>query len=208
MFIITESMLSTILRVNFKQLSEYLLKREFTLEKNQDKKLQSIAILMYKIKFIELIQSLWITYRKSGVDDLQLLPEIQNIDRKVWPQAVLLLVEELQPLLFGKEDTNGHSQSQTLPKPRNYHTYLSFVDGCLHTFQKRHDQFQSCLADEISHRPDYNNQIQQQLMQLIEQDLLPIQIEINCHIELIHYAYKDAIYQRQYADQISIEERI
>ena len=200
MFIITESMLSTILRVNLKQLSEYLLKHVFTCEKNQDEKLQTIAMLMYKIKFMELIQSLWMTYRKSGVDELQLLPELQNIDRKVWPQEVLLLVEELQTSLFGNQASP--------PLPRTGQTYLSFVDGCLHTFQKRHDQFQSSLADEISHLPYYNDQIQQALIQLIEKELLPIQMEINCHIELIHYAYKDALYQRQYADQISTEERV
>lgn len=218
MFIITDSMLSTILRMNFKQISEYISNKKSLFQqiqlhssisnKEYDTKLQSVLILTYKINFIQLIQSLWNTYRKSGVDNLQIIPEIQNIDRKIWPKEFLHLADESQTLLFPTTILDGYSQSSIQKSPKTYQFYLSFIDSCLFTLQKKRERFHTILINEIKHLPDYHDQLKEQINITIQHDLLPIQIEIDCHMEQVHYDYKDEIYRRQYSSQISIEEQV
>lgn len=91
---------------------------------------------MYKIKFLEMIQSLWKLYRRSGVDDLDIDSEIQGINRQIWPKEIQLLVEQLRAILFDAQSTSNLSQ---LPFPwvHNFYTYISFTDSCLHAIQKK-----------------------------------------------------------------------
>lgn len=212
-------MLSSILHIKFNQISEYVSNNKNLLQQiqlhsstsnqNYHQNLQTIIILTYKIKFIELIQSLWITYRKSGIDDLQIIPEIQNINRKIWPQEFLHLADKSYTLLFPTIIPDESRPSITIQKLRKYQFYLSFIDSCLSTLQKKHETFHTSLTNEIQYLPDYSQQqLQKQINFSIQHDLLPIQIQINCHIELVHHNYKDEIYRRQYLDQIYNQEQV
>ena len=58
------------------------------------------------------------------------------------------------------------------------------------------------LTADIYHTSDYENQFQERINRFIQQELLPIKIEIDCHIELIYYEYKDELYRRQLASII------
>ena len=218
-FIITDFMLSHILHFDLNSMSEYLSytngqfqeilqhstvvsssSSSTTSNEEQKNKLRSIILLTYKTKLIEMIQSLWKVYRQSGIDQFNIDPHIRILDRHVWPKEIQLLMNELHTLLFGTR-TNTFSPF-TMRYPRNAHTYLTFIDSCIHALQKKHDDYQNMLTADIYDIPDYENQFQERINRFIQQQLIPIKIQIDCHIELIYLEYKDELYRRQLASII------
>lgn len=117
-----------------------------------------------------------------------------------------MLINELHPLLFG---TRANTFAPfTMRYPRNAHSYLTFIDSCFHALQKKHDDFQTMLTVEIHDLPNYQIQFKEPVNRFIQQELLPIQIEIDCHIELVHFEYKDEPYRRQLASIIHNDEQV
>lgn len=219
MFIITDFMLSGILHVDFNHITEYLSRdnlEEFfqeiqsqhpmVLSNEEDKnRFETVIKLTYRTQFLEMIQSLWKIYRQSGVDDLHINPEIENIDRKVWPREIQLLMDELRPLLFG---TTKPLRQPTTENIRHSHTYLTFVDSCFHTLQRKHEEYHTMLVTKKYRLPEFNKHLQEQLDIFIKRELLPLQIEIDCQIELICYEYKNEIHRRKLVSHIQNTEQV
>lgn len=223
----TDATLSTILRVNFNKINEYMLKTHsssltqriynngsLTMDHNNNhhyhhhhrvEYLQEIVSLFYKMKFIELVQSLWLVYRRSGLDDLQINLEAQNIiNRQIWPKEIQFVFNEVQLSLFGKD-----IEIETLGKERQCQIYLNFIDEFLRTTNKKRDEFHSTLKNRIRHHlPEYDSTVENRITQFIEREFLCLQTEINCHIELVQFDYQDQIYQQQYLAELKADEQV
>ena len=115
-------------------------------------------------------------------------------------------MNELYPLLFETRTTTFAPFA--MQYPRNVHTYLTFIDSCIHALRKKQDDYQNMLMVETYHLPNYQTQFKERINRFIQQELLPIQIEIDCHIELIYCEYKDELYRRQLASIILNDEQV
>lgn len=212
-FMITESMLSSILRVNFDKddIAKYLSKDHYELEEfllrstesklvlaDQCETLRSIVIFNYEEKFLEFIQSLWKTYQKSAQDKLNIEPDIQEIDRKVRPNEIQCLVDEFQTLLFGRE--NRRSSSSSNRDLRNSRTYLVFTESCLAEIEKRLKRLQHRSKEAMKQltMSPLRDRLKAKINEFVLHELMPIKYEIDCQVELVHYDYIDEIELRQF----------
>lgn len=75
-------------------------------------------------------------------------------------------------------------------------------------YKKKQDQLQQKLNEKIFYLFDYNNEYEQKMNTFIQQDLLSIQYEIDCHHELLYYYCKSEIYQRQIENEIPDETQV
>lgn len=212
MFTITNSILDRILRIDWNQIDEYLSNTNDQLKEilkhRKKEQIRSIIQLTYKIKFLEMIESLWKVYRRSGLDALNIEPQSQAINRHVWPKEIQLLIQELRSLLF-EDEHNRQLASTLIPSQQNSHTSVVFIDSCLCAFQNKHKEFRQRLTEEIEHLRTYNNQeLRETIDIIIEVEFQQIKLEIDCHIELIYYDYKNTIYDREMEHQLAVHAQV
>ncbi|CAF1265428.1 unnamed protein product [Adineta steineri] len=185
-----------LLRIDFNEIPSYLSKANQSFDKkihsvlpktNNLEQLRSIAILMYKIICINMIRSLWIVYQKSGMGELQTnLLSINQLNRKIWPQEILLLLNENEIV-----DINQDNACSTL------------VNHCLCQLNDKNEEYRRELRLNTTKISDYTPSIEYIIEKFVEQGLIGLRIEIDCQSALVEHDYIDEILKQQYLAQNS-----
>jgi len=149
--------------------------------------LRDIATLMHRIISIEIIHSLWIIYRKSGIGDLPSTLPRQQSNRKVWPKEVRSLVKQQQSTRI--ENTNEDD------------IYLTFVNYCLQELNNKSQHYRQELNVKISRLSGYDRSLEHTIEKFVQQGLQSLRIETDQEIALVQYHYTDEILQRIYLTQ-------
>ncbi|CAF1392726.1 unnamed protein product [Adineta steineri] len=190
----TKLTLMKLLRIDFNEIPSYLSKINQSFDKkihsilpttNNLEQLRSIAILMYKIICIDMIRSLWIVYKKAGMGELQTnLPSINQLNRKIWPKEILLLLNENQIV-----DINQDNACSTL------------VNHGLCQLNDESEGYLRELSLNTTKISDYTPNIEYIIDKFVEQGLIGLRIEIDCQIALVEHDYIDEILKQQYLEQ-------
>ncbi|CAF4257173.1 unnamed protein product, partial [Rotaria sordida] len=146
--------------------------------------LRDIAILMHKIMSIDIVQSLWIVYRKYGVEKIQSKRPINESDTKIWPKEVSSLMGQLK-------NDNIIDESSC----------LVFVNQCLQELYNKKENYRRELNVKTSRLSGYNRSIEYTIEKFVQQVLQSLHIEINEHIATVQYHYTDIIFQQTYFAQ-------
>ncbi|CAF1399465.1 unnamed protein product [Adineta steineri] len=137
---------------------------------NDIEQLTKIALLIYKIMIIQTYHLLWTAYLKSGTG--QLLHPVQrqplySLTLSIWPKQIKTMIS-----LKNKNEV-----------------YLSFVNKHLLKLDRQLTNYQNQLNFKANHCSGYTLTIQNSIETYIEQHLQSFRLNIEHHIELLHYDY-------------------
>ena len=156
--------------------------------------LRDIAFLMHTIMSIEIVQSLWLVYQKSGMGQLQstpLLPTSQ-MDRKIWPLKVQSLMKQQSHL----QDINEEIGC------------LTIVNDCLQKLDDQSGQYRRELSAKTSRLRGYSRSLECTIEKFIKQNLQCLRIETDQQMALVQYDYTDQILKRAYLSQNPTDEQV
>jgi hypothetical protein len=111
-----------------------------------------VAILMHKIILLDIIHSLWITYRKSGMGDLPSMLQANHSNTNVWPTEVQSLIKQKQIQNINEDEA-----------------CLMFVNNCLQKLNDKNQEYRKELHFRTSRLRNYTPRIQQTMEKYIEQ---------------------------------------
>ncbi|CAF3964074.1 unnamed protein product [Rotaria sp. Silwood1] len=162
---------------SFKQMIHQLISTATMEISNKTKEeLRQIAILIYKLMFIEINYSLWTTYLKSGTGQLMIQSEKQpnySTNLPIWPKEIKIMIQKLVKMNATNEND----------------IYINFISNKLHELDNQLKQYQTELNQKTNSFHGYTLQLQQLIETYIQQNLSSFRMEIEHKIELIHYDY-------------------
>ncbi|CAF1508620.1 unnamed protein product, partial [Rotaria sordida] len=190
-----EIILSKTIGSEWQSISDYLCSKNPSFEKklrtilpstmNLDE-IRDIAILMHKIMSIDIVQSLWIVYRKYGMEEIQSKRPINVSDTKFWPKEVSSLMKKLK-------NDNIIDESSC----------LIFANQCLQELYNKKEHYRHELNVKTTRLSGYNFSMEYTIEKFVQQGLQSLHIEINEHIATVQYHYTNIIFQQTYFAQNS-----
>ena len=195
--------LSNAMNIDFNTVPDYLSKSNQTLEKKihsilpstiNVEELRKIALLMYKVISLDLVHSLWIVYRKSGMGELQSTTLIINQIhiKKIWPREVQSFMRLSKFQAHQNEDD----------------PCLTFVNHCLRQFNDQSEQYRKQLNMKTSRLVGYTRSLEYNIEKFVQQGLISKRIEIDREIALVQYHYTDVLLKRAYLAQNPNEHQV
>ncbi|CAF2764204.1 unnamed protein product [Rotaria sp. Silwood2] len=119
--------------------------------------LRDVAILIHKIKSVELVRSLWIVYQKSGMGSMLSPFPINPTDAKIWPKEVQsLMKQQLQDLSINED-----------------YARFNFVNHCLHELNMKFDRYRHELHLKTNRLVGYHHQIENHIEMFIQRGIQP-----------------------------------
>ncbi|CAF4134164.1 unnamed protein product [Rotaria sordida] len=146
--------------------------------------IRDIAILMHKIMSIDIVQSLWIVYRKYGMEEIQSKRPINVSDTKFWPKEVSSLMKQLK-------NDNIIDESSC----------LIFANQCLQELYNKKEHYRHELNVKTTRLSGYNCNMEYTIEKFVQQGLQSLHIEINEYIATVQYHYTNLIFQHTYFAQ-------
>lgn len=143
--------------------------------------LKDITILMYKMKSIKIIESLWKIYEQSGRGQLQLASNNITIKRPIWPSQVWTLLKQWHRL------TNND----------NY-TCSNLIKYVLDELNQRYESYEKEFQMKIKNSTDYNARLSYTLEKFIEKHNSSLAMKTNQEVLLVQYHYIDQSLQHDY----------
>ena len=148
---------------------------------NNMNELRKIALLIYKIRIIQIYQFLWTSYLKSGLGQLispserkqQQQPLVYSTASPIWPKEIKTIV-----LANSSMDRTNENES-----------CLKFVNHQLNELEYRLKECQGEFNVKINHFPGYTISIEKTFETYIEQHPYRLRMEIGHQIELLQYDY-------------------
>ncbi|CAF3411399.1 unnamed protein product [Rotaria socialis] len=188
----TELDLQQLIGVNINQVPPYLCSSNESfketihdirpkISQNHLEELRHVAILMYKMLLLEKLQTLWITYRKSGMSELQQPPSTKHVGLKIWPFEIRSRIKYIENANIN-DDEKCHL----------------FVDHCQKKLNDQNEIYRNQLRYRTSHIMDYTSAMELTIENLVQQRFGYQSIEYDCQISLVQYHYTDAVLKRQY----------
>ncbi|CAF1429963.1 unnamed protein product [Rotaria sordida] len=116
--------------------------------------LRDIAILMHKIMSIDIVQSLWIVYRKYGMEEIQSKRPINVSDAKFWPKEVSSLMKKLK-------NDNIIDESSC----------LIFANQCLQELYNKKEHYRHELNVKTTRLSGYNFSMEYTIEKFVQQGL-------------------------------------
>jgi len=157
--------------------------------------LKEIAILMYRMMLLELVKSLWITYRKSGTGDLSSMKfSINVLNNKVWPSEVKSFMKLSK---FNRTMNNDEENS-----------CLNFVNDCLNQLDNQNEQYRQQMTMKTGQLIGYTYIVEHNIKSFIEEMLTCERIENDRHMALVQYHYMDILLKRAYLAQNPTQEQV
>jgi len=157
-----------------------------TITTNSVEQLRKIATLMYKIMCLDLVSSLWILYRKSGTGELQsTLPDINQVDTKVWPEEVQSYMK-LSKFKLEKNEENAP---------------LTFVNHCLCQLDDQREHYRQQLHAKKSRLVNFPYSSECTIRKLVQEGLAYQRLVIDRDIALVPYYHNDRLLHRAYLAQ-------
>ena len=160
----------------------------------QLEELREVAILTYKIMFVEIVKSLWIVYQKSCMGDLSymiILP-INQLNTQIWPTEI----QSYMKLFKFNRNTNDDNH------------YLTFVNHCLCQLDDQSKEYQHQLTVKTSRLVGYTRSLEYTIEKLVKQGLQSLCMEIDQQIALVQYHYTDSLLKRAYLAQNPNESQV
>ncbi|CAF5193258.1 unnamed protein product [Rotaria magnacalcarata] len=130
---------------------------------------------------IEKLQILWITYRKSGMGELQQPRSTKDVGLKIWPFEICSRIK--------------HVENANITDDEKCHL---FVDHCQKKLNDQNEIYRNQLRYRTSHIVDYTSPMELTIENFVKQGFMYQRIEYDCQISLVQYHYTDAVLKRQY----------
>jgi hypothetical protein len=151
------------------------------INQNHLEELRHVAILMYRMLFVEKLQSLWTMYRKSGNGELQQPRSTKEISMKIWPCAIRSRINTIVNVNMSVDEK-----------------CQLFVDHCRTKLNDQYEVYRNQLRYRTTHIIDYTSAMELTIQNLVQQGFMYQRIEYDCEIALVQYHYIDGILKRQY----------
>lgn len=193
----TELTLSKVIGIDFDSVPDYLSQTNPCLEKKIScilpstitlEQARDIAILMHKIICIEIVQSLWITYQKSGTGNLSSKQSDHQYPTKFWPYAVRSHVTQSY-----MQNPNDISE--------DHEACLTLVNHCLQQLTRKNDQYRHELNVQTSRLTDYTRSLEFIMEKFVEQGVRSLRTATDHQIKLVQYFYTDQLLENAYLAQ-------
>lgn len=143
--------------------------------------LRDVAILMHRLQLIDLVRSLWVTYRKSGTGHLPAPFPIDPSDTKIWPQEIRTLIDS--SWMYVDDEANDDP-------------YLSFVEQALADLLAKSLKFEQQLQAKKRAFPNYSDKIEKKLDSIVRERLQFIRVDIEHQMALVEIDFNHTILKR------------
>ena len=145
---------------------------------HQIDELRRMAIVIYKIRIIQMNHDLWTVYYQSGMGEL-LSPSQAKLSYSttvsIWPKQIKMLIQQLNNV---NKTVNQHQ------------LYVKFVQDHLHEMDQQLNQLQIELNLKVKTFEDYiSTTIQKRIETYVEENLQSYRRKIEHQIQLVHYDY-------------------
>ncbi|CAF0982130.1 unnamed protein product [Rotaria sordida] len=154
-------------------------------------KYRQIAISIHRIKYIEILYSLWKVYLQSGLGQLKCDNFPNESGPHVWVKPVQSMVKVAVRSGLEKNDA-----------------CLAYVKNRLAQLDKSKQEYHTDLQVQLNHLSHQANIIQQPLEKFIEENLLSLRKKIQHKIQLVYFEYKEEIIKHEYLKQNPNEAQI
>ncbi|CAF2064739.1 unnamed protein product, partial [Rotaria magnacalcarata] len=151
------------------------------ISQNHLEELRHVAILMYKMLLLEKLQTLWITYRKSGMGEMQQTRSTMDVGLKIWPFEIRSRIKHVK-----NANITDDEKCQL------------FVDHCQKKLNDQNEIYRNQLRYRTSHVMDYTSAMELTIENFVKQGFMYQRIDYDCRIALVQYHYVDEILKRQY----------
>jgi hypothetical protein len=195
--------------IDFETIPDYLSRQNQAFENKihsirpptiQLEELREIAILIYKIMFLEIVKSLWIVYRTSGMGGggggsgnlPSIILQINQLNMEIWPPEV----QSYMKLFKFNQNINEDNPC------------LSFVNHCLYQLDDQSKEYHHQLNVKTSRLVDYTRSLEYVIEKFVQQGLQPLRIETDQQIALVQYHYTDGLLKRAYLAQNPTENQV
>ena len=156
---------------------------------------RSISMLMYKLLCIEIFTEFWKVYQQLTMGQLQTtttsfvpIQITDEMDTKIYPKEILSFIKE-----HYNNENNQHEEEKDI--------CLNLIQNCLSLLKEKNDEYRRELHLTTCSLSDYTSELEQMIENYVEQGLIYLRLEMNCHITLIRHYYIDEILRRQYLMQ-------
>ncbi|CAF1411351.1 unnamed protein product [Rotaria sordida] len=126
---------------------------------------------------IQIYNSLWTTYLKSGTGQLIIQSKEQLnclTNLHIWPKEIKTIITQ---------------KSIKMNATNENEIYMNFISNKLHELDNQLKQYQAELNQKINSFYGYTLKLQQLIETYIQQNMSSFRMEIEHKIELIHYDY-------------------
>ncbi|CAF1273820.1 unnamed protein product [Rotaria sp. Silwood1] len=147
-------------------------------------KYRQIAVLIHRIKYIEILYSLWKVYLQSGLGQLKSNFSRNELGPHVWVKPVQSMVKVAVRSGLGK-----------------YDACLDYVKNRLAQLDKSKQECHADLQVQLNHLSHQPSMIQQALEKFIEENLLSLRKKIQHKIQLVRFEYEEEIIKHEYLKQ-------
>ncbi|CAF1559392.1 unnamed protein product [Rotaria sordida] len=154
-------------------------------------KFRQIAILIHRIKYIEILYSLWTIYLQSGSGQLNSHYSRNELGPQLWVKPVKSMVKV--PVRSGVEENEA---------------CLAYVKNRLAQLVKVKQEYHVDLQVQLNHLPHCSIMIQQAIEKFIEENLISLRKKIEHKIQLVHFDYDEQIVKLDYLQQNPNEAQI
>ncbi|CAF3751880.1 unnamed protein product [Rotaria sp. Silwood1] len=188
--------------IDFQSTPDYLSQKNVSLETKlrtsvpstiDSESLKTIATLMHKIISIEIVESLWLLYRKAGVGELEsTLRPAKQTNMKMWAKQVKLIAKQC------KGDVTTIKDIACLP----------IVDECLREMNLKSEEYRRELNVKTSRLIGYNRGLEYNIEKFVRQGLESLRINIEQQKALVQYDYTNKIFKEIYLTYNSNQNQI
>ncbi|CAF1541043.1 unnamed protein product [Rotaria sordida] len=147
-------------------------------------KYRQIAILIHRIKYIEILYSLWKVYLQSGLGQLKSDFSRNELGPHVWVKSVQSMVKMAVRSGLEKHDA-----------------CLTYVKNRLVQLDKSKQECHADLQVQLNHLSHYSTIIQPAIDTFIEENLLSLRKKIQHKIQLVYFDYEEEIIKHEYLKQ-------
>ncbi|CAF4756126.1 unnamed protein product [Rotaria sp. Silwood1] len=144
-------------------------------------KYRQIAIVIHRIKYIEILYSLWTVYLQSGLGQLKTHYSCNGLGPQLWVKPVQSMVKVT--VRSGTEENEA---------------CLTYVKNGLTQLHKAIQQAHTDLHVQKNHLPNDSTLIQQAIERFVEENLTSLRKKIQHKIQLVHYDYEEHILKLDY----------
>lgn len=198
-----QSLLNDNIKVEMEKVPSYLTKRNPSLKqmlyqtlstlktpisKDNIEELRKIAILVYKTKFIQNYQALWMTYLKSGMGQLPLISQSQQQQQLIYPTNLPIWPKEMKAIMQQQQQSLAKKSEKTVDENDICKTFANnYLDELNAELKQHQTELHIKIANHFN--VSYVTTIRTQMEKYMEENLSSLRMEMKHKIQLVHYDY-------------------
>ncbi|CAF1063429.1 unnamed protein product [Rotaria magnacalcarata] len=150
-----------------------------------------VAILIHRLKFIQILHGLWTIYLQAGLGQLKSHYSQNELGQQLWVKPIQSMVK------INVRSGIEHNEA-----------CLTYVKNRLTELDKAKQECHADLQTKINFSSHYSTTIRQAIEKFVEENLMSLRKKIEHKIQLVHYSYDEQILKDNYLKQNPNETQI